>query len=243
MTPPLAVIVPTRGRPENAARLAEAFRETDALNALPVFVADWDDPELPGYKALLDEGKISRLMIPTAAKCGAGMCAALNYAARRYAELYEAVGFMGDDHLPRTAGWDDRILDALDDTLPKIVYGNDLLQGPNLPTAVFMPSRVIRATEFMAPPVMRHLYLDNYWKALGEHLGGLTYLNDVIIEHLHPIAGKAEWDERYRVVNSGERDQGDRRAWEEYLQDGRFTWCVQQIRKEYGMAPFRGDGS
>lgn len=233
MTAPLAVIVPTRGRPQNAARLAEAFRETDALNAVPVFVADYDDPELDAYRKLLDDGAIPRLMIPTSSW---GMCSALNYAAVRYAEIYEAVGFMGDDHLPRTRGWDDRILDALDSLEPRVVYGNDLLQGPNLPTAVFMQSRMIRAMDMMAPAVMRHLYLDNFWKALGERLSGLVYLPDVIIEHLHPIAGKAEWDERYRIVNDAERDTDDRREWLAYHSDGRFDWVIRRIREEYGDA-------
>jgi len=233
VTPPLAVIVPTRGRPANAARLARAFRQTDALNALPVFVADSDDPELPGYKALLENGLIPRLMIHT---YGGGMCAALNYAAVRYAELYEAVGFMGDDHMPRTAGWDDRVLDALDSLQPRIVYGNDLLQGANLPTAVFMQARMIRVMNVMAPPVMRHLYLDNFWKELGESLGGLVYMDDVIIEHMHPVNGKAPWDERYAIVNSGERDLADRRAWLGYRHDGRFDFLVGQIRGEYGDA-------
>lgn len=234
MTPPLAVIVPTRGRPQNAARLAQAFRETDALNAVPVFVADEDDPELPGYELLLDDGKIPRLMIQGHSR-GRGLCGALNYAALRYAEVYEAIGFMGDDHLPRTTGWDDRVIDALDSLEPRVVYGNDLLQGPALPTAVFMQSRMIRAMEMMAPRCMQHLYLDNFWKALGEQLGGLVYLPDVVIEHLHPVNGKAEWDERYAVVNAPERDQDDRREWLAYLNDGRFSGLIRLIRREYGL--------
>lgn len=235
MTAPLAVIVPTRGRPQNAARLAQAFRDTDALDALPVFVADSDDPELPAYRGLLDAGALPRLMItPQGMK---GMCLALNYAARRYAELYEAVGFMGDDHLPRTTGWDSAVMDALDSLEPRIVYGNDLLQGPNLPTAVFMQSRMIKSLGFMAPREMQHLYLDNFWKALGEHLNGLTYLPDVIIEHLHPVNGKAEWDERYRAVNAAEVDHADRVAWEEYVADGRFETAVRIVRGEYGHGP------
>jgi hypothetical protein len=228
------VIVPTRGRPQNAARLAQAFRETDALNALPVFVADSDDPELPGYRALLEEGKIPRLMIPD--RHGGGMCRALNYAAVRYAELYEAVGFMGDDHLPRTAGWDGRVLDALDSLEPRIVYGNDLLQGANLPTSVFMQSRLIRTMEMMAPPVMQHLYLDNFWKELGEALNGLVYLDDVVIEHLHPVNGKAAWDEGYRRVNASEVDRHDREAWERYRNDGWLDSLVKRIRGEYSDA-------
>lgn len=234
MTAPMAVVVPTRGRPQNAARLAAAFRDTDALNAVPVFVADRDDPELPVYQALLDEGRIPRLMIPD--HPGLGMCYALNFAATRYADLYEAVGFMGDDHLPRTAGWDGIILDALDSLEPRIVYGNDLLQGPALPTAVFMQSRMIQAMQTMAPPDMRHLYLDNFWKELGEALGGLVYLPDVIIEHLHPVNGKAEWDERYRVVNAPEMDQADRQAWLAYRSGGRFDQVVRWVRREYSDA-------
>lgn len=235
MKQPLAVIVPTRGRPHNAARLAEAFRETDTLNALPVFVADLDDPELGAYQALREEGKIPRLVVPTMATGdGRGMVGALNYAARRYAGLYEAVGFMGDDHLPRTRGWDDQIMDELDALTPRIAYGNDLLQGAALPTAVFMQSRIIRALGFMAPPVLRHLYVDNFWKHLGEQLGGLRYRDDVIIEHIHPAAGKTPMDERYRTVNAAEVDTVDRLMWEDYRDGVGFEAALRSVRQEYG---------
>lgn len=236
MTAPLAVIVPTRGRPDNAARLAAAFRDTDALNAVPVFVADADDPELPAYRRLLDIGVLPRLMISDMGG-GRGLCFPLNWAACKYAELYEAVGFMGDDHLPRTIGWDGRVLDALDSLEPRVVYGNDLLQGPNLPTAVFMQSRMIRAMGCMAPNIFRHLYIDNFWKALGETLDGLVYLPDVIIEHLHPAAGKAPMDERYRAVNAAPVDTADRKAWLMYQADGHFDILVRHLRKEYGLDP------
>lgn len=236
MTPPLAVIVPTRGRPASAARLTKAFRDTDALNAVPVFVADADDPELPEYRRLLDDGAIPRLMIYPSVTDGGGLCHPLNYAARRYADVYGAVGFMGDDHLPRTRGWDDRILDALDSLEPRVVYGNDLFQGPNLPTAVFMQSRMIKAMGVMAPQVMRHLYLDNFWKELGERLSGLVYLDDVIIEHLHPAAGKAAMDDGYRRVNASEADRADREAWVRYRDGDLFEAALRAVRKEYGHA-------
>lgn len=230
----LAVIIPTRGRPENAARLETAFRETTTLGAVPVFVADEDDPRLGEYKELLAAGRLSRLMVYNHTEGGRGLCFPLNYAARRYADVYDNVGFMGDDHLPRTHGWDARVLDALDSTEPRVVYGNDLLQGPALPTAVFLPSRIIKALGVMAPQVMRHLYLDNFWKHLGEQTGGLRYLGDVVIEHLHPVAGKAPWDERYAAVNASERDTADRLAWEEYRDGVGFASALRLINKEYG---------
>jgi len=232
--PELAVVVPTRGRPENAARLAKAFETTTVSDAVVVFVADRDDPRLEDYLRLHEERGIDRLLIHDGSG-GRGLCVPLNFAARRYADLYEYVGFMGDDHLPRTHGWDREIISELDSLEPRIAYGNDLLQGANLPTAVFMQSRMIRTLGFMAPQVMRHLYLDNYWKELGEAVGGLRYRDDVVIEHLHPVAGKAQWDERYAAVNAPEADNGDRHAWECYRSDGRFESAVHLVRREYAL--------
>lgn len=229
----LVVVVPTRGRPENAARLSEAFRETTTLGALPVFVADEDDPALPGYRALLDEGRIDRLLIYPAPS-GQGLSLPLNFAARRYAVLVNYVGFMGDDHLPRTVGWDTEIVGELDSLEPRIAYGNDLLQGANLPTAVFMQSRLVQAMGIMAPKVMRHLYLDNFWKELGERTGGLRYREDVVIEHLHPVAGKAPMDEGYARVNAREADIADRDAWLAYRDGEGFEAALRAVRREYG---------
>lgn len=233
MTAELAVIVPTRGRPENAARLETAFERTTRSGAVPVFVADEDDPKLDDYRARLDAGDIRRLVISPFTG-GKGLCYPLNTTARRYVKAYDYVGFMGDDHLPVTEGWDTEMTGELDSLEPRIAYGNDLLQGPNLPTAVFMQSRMVRALGFMAPQVMRHLYLDNFWKELGEAVGGLRYRGDVVIEHLHPVAGKAEWDERYRVVNEQAADTHDRDAWLAFRADGRFDRCVKIVNREYG---------
>jgi hypothetical protein len=229
----MAVIVPTRGRPENAARLTTAFRETTTLGAVAVFVADNDDPALSEYRALLDKGRIPRLLVQEGPG-GHGLCQPLNWAARRYSSVYDYVGFMGDDHLPRTVGWDDEMAKELDSLEPRIAYGNDLLQGANLPTAVFMQSRMILATGGMAPQAMRHLYLDNYWKELGEAVGGLRYRDDVIIEHLHPVAGKASMDAGYARVNAPEADSYDRTAWLGYRHGEGFEAALRAVREEYG---------
>lgn len=229
----LVVVVPTRGRPENAARLEAAFRDTTVLGAAAVFVADPDDPKLEEYRALLDDGALTRLLVMDQAG-GGGLCFPLNFTARRYAAAFDYVGFMGDDHLPRTRGWDEQMITELDSLEPRIAYGNDLLQGAALPTAVFMQSRMIRAMGIMAPQVMRHLYLDNFWKHLGEAVGGLRYRDDVVIEHLHPVAGKAQWDDRYAAVNDSSVDQADRLAWEAFRDGVKFEALLRTVNKEYG---------
>jgi hypothetical protein len=221
----MLVIVPTRGRPDNVARLEQARFDTGTASPF-LYVIDSDDPELDGYRAL---GLSRFVVLGSRLRLGP----TLNEAVRRYGDRWEAIGFMGDDHLPRTEGWDRRILAALDSPDPRVVYGNDLLQGANLPTAVFMHARIARSVGYFCPPDQVHLYLDNYWKELGERLAGLVYLDDVVIEHMHPVAGKAEWDDRYAEVNAPTMDVTDRDAWLHYRASGEFEAAVQRVKEAY----------
>lgn len=234
MTDPMLVIVPTRGRPQNIVRLEKALAETDTLNAHVLYAVDPDDPELEGYLDL----DLSRIFV---LKERLRLGRTLNFLARRYADQYDVIGFMGDDHVPRTTGWEDRILEVFTmmwgaerhggpPVPPPVVYGNDLLQGQALPTAVFMDARIIRALTYMVPAEIVHLYADNFWKSLGEELGSLVYLPDVVIEHIHPAAGKVAMDAGYQEVNSRERDSMDRHAWERY-RDESLSKAVERIRR------------
>lgn len=231
MIPRMLVIVPTRGRPENVARLEQAIKDTETSRADFLYVVDHDDPKAAEYTRL----GLSRLIVLHDRLRLGGT---LNWAARKYADLYDAIGFMGDDHLPRTEAWDLRVLQALDvgtgGLTPRVVYGDDLLQGANLPTAVFLHSRIVTALGYMVPPGMIHLYLDNFWKELGQALNGLVYLPEVVIEHMHPVAGKADWDDRYAEVNAPAMDMGDKVKFLDYKESGVFASALERVRREYG---------
>jgi hypothetical protein len=135
---------------------------------------------------------------------------------------------MGDDHRPRTAGWDENILDA--STPWSVVYGNDLFQGANIPTAVFIGSGLIRNLGYFNPPGLQHLYLDNSWKLYGEALGTLQYLPEVVIEHVHFLNGKAPKDALYAEVNAGSMYDHDRAAFEQWAAN-RAATDLERVRK------------
>jgi hypothetical protein len=158
------------------------------------------------------------------------MAKPLNYVARKYQDKYKYFTFVGDDHRPRTADWDAKLIAALQQA-PSLAYGNDLLQGKRLPTMVSMTSDIVGALDGMVPPNMKHLYLDNFWKKLGEDLGALTYLEDVIVEHMHPVAGKAEWDEGYREVNAQEVYSADALAYKNYIESEAYQVLLKKLRK------------
>ena len=208
----MLTIVPTRGRNDNAIRLFEAINATADFTEV-VFAIDADDVET--YTGLMHETTgLDNVKVVIAERMG--MNGTLNHWALWFSPDYDYICFMGDDHLPRTGGWDTKLAEAIG-TEPGIAYGNDLLQGENLPTAVVMSSKIIRATGFMSPPALKHLFLDNYWLAMGHALENVNYLPDVILEHLHYTNGKAEHDDRYAAVNNAEMHNGDQAIFAEYL--------------------------
>lgn len=221
----LLTIVPTRGRPGNARELINAFMATaGGASTDLMFVIDSDDPEYLEYHRIELPVGVSLLTVGPRADGIGGLPYALNIAAENYWTAYRYLGFMGDDHRPRTPLWDLRYIEALDALQGVgVVYGDDTIQGAAIPTQCAMSSAIVRALGYFCPPGFRHLYLDNVWKLWGESIGRLKYLPGVTIEHLHPVAGKAEWDQLYRDRNApavSEHDHAVWRAYSEAFHDG-----------------------
>ena len=217
----LVILVPSRGRPQNIEDLLFSLQETKTASELIVIVDD-DDETLDQYIEL-------GCKIMMIAKQGKGMARPLNFAANIFKDDYRHFAFIGDDHRPRTEYWDQKLINALDEVGTGIAYGGDLLQGENLPTAVAMSGDIVRALGGMVPPGFIHLYLDNFWMQLGKDLKSFIYLPDVIIEHLHPVAGKAQWDENYRSVNAEEVYSADAKAFDEYIKSQAYQDLLKAL--------------
>jgi hypothetical protein len=210
--PELLVIVPSRGRPQHLARMVEAWHTTGAFTrAALLFAVDADDPEIGAYREAHKAFELLPVTLHVAARWRP-MVAKLNYVAARHAETPFALGFAGDDHVPRTHGWAGRYLDELHELGTGIVYGDDGMQGGKLPTQWAMTSDIVRALGRMVPADVEHLYCDNAIMCLGTEATCLRYLPDVLIEHMHPMAGKAATDHGYARVNHPEQYSRDQEA-------------------------------
>lgn len=136
---------------------------------------------------------------------------------------------MGDDHRPRTPGWDDRFRICMS-AGPGIVYGNDLLQGEIMATAVAMTSDIVTTLGYMAPPALIHLCLDLVWMDWGRGTGRITYLGDVILEHMHPANGKADIDAGYIECNSSAVSTADATTYYDYRDNGGLQADLEKLR-------------
>ena len=223
------VIVPSRGRPQNVADLIGAWAETTAGKTKLFVAVDDDDPSLDGYVALSESWDPYQCQL-TIRKSPGSMVAALNQVATLLAVPGRiAVGFMGDDHRPRTPGWDLQVLAALRELGTGIVSGPDGFRSDQLPTWCAMTSNIIRTLGYMAPPGCQHMYVDNAWQALGEALGAYRYLPGVLVEHMHPLAGKSAPDAGYARVNSAGVYRRDEAAYVRWARD-ELPAAVERIR-------------
>lgn len=208
----LLVIVPSRGRPDVFKDFCKSFFQTSHGFADLLIGLDDDDVSynIPDYG--------DRVLVETNPRLRLG--GTLNLLASKYADKYRHLGFMGDDHRPRTIGWDQLYVEALDKIdNAGMVFGNDLIWGPGLPTQIAMHSDIVSRLGYMVPPGMIHMYLDNFWLELGKHLNTIQYLPDVVIEHLHPSAGKGVWTPQYEETNNPEVFNHDREKFEEYCEN------------------------
>lgn len=204
----LLLAVPSRGRPQNIHRLWTAMDATCRGDTGLVVGLDEDDPARPEYP----EGPFY-VVRPGLHQ----VVAWTNELIMPRVDGYRYFGAMGDDNVPSTVGWDVRMMEALGKT--PFAFGNDLypLRPPGaLCCHVFTRSEIIRALGYLGAPALRHSYVDDVWMAWGQATG-ITYLHDVIIEHLHYTAGKAVPDETYQ--RSATLMSSDQAAFSVYCRD------------------------
>jgi hypothetical protein len=200
-----------------------AFVDTNTT-AKRVYVVDFSDELRKEYSYKLPVESV--IMIHNETK---GMAYPLNYVAREFLGEFDNFAFMGDDHRPRTANWDQLFVEELYSG-SDIVYGNDLFQGSALPTAVAMSAEIVKHLGGMVPDSQRHLYLDNFWLKLGQDLGSIKYMPEVIIEHCHAFNGKAPMDDNYARVNAPEVYSADKVAYDNYIISDQYQTLLAKLK-------------
>jgi hypothetical protein len=227
--PDLLVVVPSRGRPASAVRLLDAWDATGAWADADLLLAvDADDPAVAGYRPLAARGARLREF-----ETWQPMVAKLNVCAVAAAGGYFAVGFMGDDHVPVTAGWAGRYLEVLRGLGSGMVWGDDLHRGPDLPTQWAVTSDIVRVLGRMVPAPVEHQFCDRAVLDVAEAAGCARYLPDVVVEHLHYSTGKAPKDAGYERVNSMERWRDDWAGYKRW-RSGQFPADVAAVRRLWG---------
>lgn len=181
--------VPSRGRPRNLARLIAACRTT-GMSTTAVVMLDNDDPTR-------DEA----LDLPWPADWSV-LVQARAPLADRYNSVLEFFGrqsfwgFLADDVVPETPGWDQRLVEvAAGDGLAAPAGAHD---GASSAPHFALGGDLVHSTGWLALPGLSRLYIDTVWGDIARERGTYRPVPDVVLAHHHFSNRRARLDATYR---------------------------------------------
>lgn len=215
----IALIIPTRQRVEQAREQSLLLRGLTGLNADIHYVIDGDPQNEHDYVRALADSHATVHVQPWR-----GLSGTLNTMSARLVNQYRYIGFIGDDHAPRTPLWDVQIWNEFRDPHTLIVYGPDGQPRGLLPTGYYpltwwvMDSDLIVSLGQMVPYVLSHTCVDDYIWSLGHRSGTMAFVPEVVFEHNHWYWNKGEKDESYERSSSHFNRLADNSKWNYYEQ-------------------------
>ena len=222
--PSLLVFTPTRGRRERCEEMLKSFRETTD-NADLLFVIDEDDQDT--YEGMDWSPAECAVSAPRGT-----LSEIINRTAMSFADAYDVLMLVADDHLFRTPHWDTIMLGALEQMGGTGFAYPDDKRRQDIPEIVMISSDIVRALGFFAEPSLGHFYIDNVWAELGKRSGLIRFVPQVMIEHRHySVCPDVEHDTTYRSAESL-WGHPDLLAYQEWL-TGKMAGQVAMLRRNF----------
>ncbi len=190
------IIIPTKGRPQNIERFIEAYKKTGAISPVVLLINN-DEKNLYGKIKFPENFSIKEF----SSENSAAECVNQYFQENLNHDFY---GILADDIIPETEGWDLKLKEACG--LEKLAWADDGIQGENLPTHPFFGGNLLRKIGFIAPPGIRHCYVDNFWKLVATVLEKGVYLPEIKLTHHHYLKG-APMDQTYTNQPNHEADR------------------------------------
>lgn len=219
----ILIICPTRGRYENAIRLIRSWRETTSNRSDLVFVVDDDDE---AGKLLWQKQADMGVKVHLGLRMNYPTKANLVVHDNPNRKLYMSVD---DDQIFRTAGWEDRYLDIVASHKYAVIWANDLHNKEKSPSGFAVTNALVRCLKWFAYPRVDNLEVDRVLGDISQALGIAFYLDDVIIEHMHPVLGKSEIDQTYQEHWASA--ETDRLIRKEYWEKHELPVLVARLRE------------
>src|SRR5208282_750441 len=181
LTGNLLLIVPSRGRPERIARMLDVVHRTAKMKTHVHIAIDDDDPMFIRYEDVMEHhgGDGDRL------ESGPrdGLVGWTNKIAMDRIDDYGYFGSFGDDHVPRTPGWDKALIEGIERMGGTgITYPWDGTRE-DIPEAPVVSADIIRELGWFLHPDLHHWYGDNVLADLGRGAGCIRHLRAIAVDH------------------------------------------------------------
>lgn len=222
----IAILCPTRGRPEKIHRMLRSAQETSSsiIQAL-IASADIDsDIYMPtGIEKILVSAHTVPDNLPTAHKW--------NLLAEKCLQYDRIKLFMlgSDDMYFDTPGWDKSLLDHYNALENKIhVYALQDSRDPDGTPHPIVTREYIEALGYFVPPIFLHWFVDSWTVEIAKANGVFTHLKDYLLVHDKP-SDKGVCDETHNRIRQWgwhERDKWVNEKCQHFLEHEKTRLCA-----------------
>jgi hypothetical protein len=219
----ISVLIPSRNRPQGLRELCDSlFNNANNPNQIEVIVYfDLDDSYIPEYVEYFNE---LTLKYTNPVKTIIGPKLVLSDYPNKLLQIASSDIFMnlGDDMRCRAKGWDEIIIEAINEYPDKInfVYVDDGYWGPNLASHHIIHRNYVECLGYFYPPFFDFGYSDAWMFQVAQKVGRIKFL-PILFEHMHYSIGKGNFDQTYqdKLEKNQNNIYGDLFVSTEYLRD------------------------
>ena len=219
----ISVLIPSRNRPQGLRELCDSlFNNANNPNQIEVIVYfDLDDSYIPEYFEYFNE---LTLKYTNPVKTIIGPKLVLSDYPNKLLQIASSDIFMnlGDDMRCKAKGWDEIIIEAINEYPDKInfVYVDDGYWGPNLASHHIIHRNYVECLGYFYPPFFDFGYSDAWMFQVAQKVGRIKFL-PILFEHMHYSIGKGDFDQTYqdKLEKNQNNIYGDLFVSTEYLRD------------------------
>jgi hypothetical protein len=186
--------MPTRARPKRALEVLEKYRRMAGCPVAIEAVVDEDD------QTMLDARVLQRLAALDCVVTVGWHSSKVRACNGGRFEDWDVLLLASDDQVPVVDGYATRVLAAMREHWPHFdgaLYFDDGYQGKNLCTLPIVGRRFYEKFGYVYHPSYLSLSCDVEQTELWTQMGRLTYVDEKIIEHQHPVWGHVDRDALY----------------------------------------------
>lgn len=209
----ISLVVPSRRRPDRYKEMVESALDTANGHLQFITRLDEDDESYKSYPHYGPQIIARRGVLSDAWNDGARLADG------------DYIMMAADDLIFRTGGWDTLVEKAFQ-TLPDgigLVHVNDGFQNERIATHPIITRQWYQTVTYLCPPYFTADYNDVWLHEVADAIGRRLYLPDVLVEHMHPDAGKSDFDIVYQEQRA-RRDNDNVAGVYESLADIRGRW-------------------
>lgn len=219
----LALLCPTRGRPDRATEfVTSAFQTAAHPERLRCYLyVDEDDPCEDEYQTRLTAAVDRPDAVSLTVGPAFGVPRAINYLAD--ASDADVLLVSNDDQVYVEAGWDVRLDEEANRFADGIycMWFNDGWESENFCTFPILGRGWYEALGYLQSPLFEHFHTDSWIWMLAKSIDRAHYVKDVHVEHRHWKTGHGEMDDTYRRNMKehpvmGTRQQRDRQVIDQF---------------------------